>query len=50
GPTQATRITDWVEATCAKVPASAYGGTNAPATPPASGRTARTLYRCGPGQ
>ncbi|MEU5797394.1 glycosyltransferase family 39 protein [Streptomyces sp. NPDC047813] len=50
GPTQATRITDWVEATCAKVPASAYGGTNAPETPPAAGRTARTLYRCGPGQ
>ncbi|UWW96001.1 mannosyltransferase [Streptomyces murinus] len=50
GPTAATRIADWVEATCAKVPASAYGGTDTPAAPPAPGRTARTLYRCGPGQ
>ncbi|WDO04481.1 glycosyltransferase family 39 protein [Streptomyces murinus] len=50
GPTVATRIADWVAATCAKVPASAYGGTDTPAAPPAPGRTARTLYRCGPGQ
>ncbi|MEV7502369.1 glycosyltransferase family 39 protein [Streptomyces sp. NPDC093018] len=50
GPTAATRIADRVEATCTKVPASAYGGTDTPAAPPAPGRTARTLYRCGPGQ
>ncbi|MYR88893.1 mannosyltransferase, partial [Streptomyces sp. SID685] len=50
GPTAATRIADWVAATCAKVPASVYGGTDTPAAPPAPARTARTLYRCGPGQ
>ncbi|OIK29516.1 ArnT family glycosyltransferase [Streptomyces malaysiense] len=50
GPTPATRIADWVEATCAKVPASAYGGTDTRPAPPAPARTARTLYRCGPGQ
>ncbi|KOV64713.1 ArnT family glycosyltransferase [Streptomyces sp. MMG1121] len=54
--TATAQVTGWVQATCTKVPASAYGGTDTAATvaslPGRSGDTApaQTLYRCGPGQ
>ncbi|MBX7548512.1 glycosyltransferase family 39 protein [Streptomyces sp. tea 10] len=56
GRTAVTQITAWVQATCAKVPASAYGGTDSAAAPPSlAGRigataSAQTLYLCGRGQ
>ncbi|MFI2206164.1 ArnT family glycosyltransferase [Streptomyces sp. NPDC020192] len=56
GSTAVAQITAWVRATCARVPASAYGGTDtAPAVPSLPGlagimANAQTLYRCGPGQ
>ncbi|PNE40656.1 glycosyltransferase family 39 protein [Streptomyces noursei] len=51
GTTPATRITDWVRHTCARVPASAYDGAQPPTTAPArASRAAQTLYRCGPGR
>ncbi|MCH5671085.1 ArnT family glycosyltransferase [Streptomyces gilvus] len=55
--TAAAQITAWVQATCTKVPASAYGGSAATAGSPAlSGRaavttaTGQTLYLCEPGK
>ncbi|MFE3647330.1 ArnT family glycosyltransferase [Streptomyces sp. NPDC059152] len=49
GTTSATRITDWVRSSCTRVPASAYGGRQSPATAPAAeGNTTQTLYRCDP--
>ncbi|MFJ9909146.1 ArnT family glycosyltransferase [Streptomyces sp. NPDC101152] len=41
--TAAAGITAWVQATCAKVPASAYGGSD-------TASAAQTLYLCGPGR
>jgi 4-amino-4-deoxy-L-arabinose transferase-like glycosyltransferase len=53
--TAAARITAWVEATCTKVPASAYGGPAATAGSPAlsgpsapTAATGQTLYLCEP--
>ncbi|WBO62323.1 ArnT family glycosyltransferase [Streptomyces camelliae] len=56
GQTAAAQITGWVRATCARVPASAYGGTDFAAggssLPGLAGAMAGTevLYRCGPAQ
>ncbi|MEU6478589.1 glycosyltransferase family 39 protein [Streptomyces sp. NPDC047017] len=64
GESATERITHWVEGSCVKVPASAYGGTEpsgrtrpsgAASAAPRPGKDpgaaeAQTLYRCGPGR
>ncbi|MEV6028614.1 glycosyltransferase family 39 protein [Streptomyces sp. NPDC052036] len=59
GTTTSTQITNWVQSTCTRVPATAYGSSDssgATSTAPdftgaAVGEaTAQTLYRCVPGQ
>ncbi|MEU6217897.1 glycosyltransferase family 39 protein [Streptomyces sp. NPDC047022] len=56
GTTPTARITTWVQSTCSRVPASAYGGTEPSGAMPdargygATAATAQTLYRCGTGR
>ena len=53
--TATAQITGWVRSTCARVPSSAYGGTDSSGVASAASRpvdapvTAQTLYRCIPG-
>ncbi|MEU5533748.1 glycosyltransferase family 39 protein [Streptomyces sp. NPDC020362] len=58
GTTSSTQITNWVQSTCTRVPASAYGGADSSGATPTGtdftgaaggGATAQTLYRCAPG-
>jgi 4-amino-4-deoxy-L-arabinose transferase-like glycosyltransferase len=52
GISEAQKIASWVEASCAEVPASAYGGTSSTAAPGSGGPfaglggTSATLYEC----
>jgi hypothetical protein len=52
GTSEPAKIAAWVEASCATVPAAAYGGTSGTATPGSggpfagSGGASATLYEC----